>query len=171
MIDPQSSSTSGYHLFLEPEGEVARELSEIIRTLAARSGGPVFPPHVTLAGPVPEGEDEVIAIARSLAASEKPFTLTLGELSGEPSFFRAFYAHVPTHPVLLRLRERAGGAEPYVPHLSLFYGLIDGMVRAQMSELAHGVPGMTFPVSGIAVYMTAGPADTWKKLADMPFPA
>lgn len=171
MIDPQSPETWGYHFFLEPEGEAAGKLSEIIETLAVRHGGLAFPPHVTLAGPLTGTEAEVSERMQALASATAPFTLTLGELSGEPSFFRAFYAHVSTEPALLRLRQMTDADEPYTPHLSLFYGLIDGAERDAMREAARDVPGTQFLVPGISLYRTDGAAEGWQKLAFAPFSA
>jgi 2'-5' RNA ligase len=168
MIDPRSPETSGYHLFLEPEGQLRDILTQQIVHLAEQFHGPVFPPHVTLLGPIERVEAEVIQLAQALAAETHPFTLTLGDWGREPVFFRSLYARIEDSVPLQSCHDRAKELftrenEPfYAPHLSIFYGLpSDEERRALIQEISYP-RGVSFVADRIHIYKTEGRADAWK---------
>lgn len=174
--DPTSSVTSGYHLFLEPSGELKERCAHSIQLLARVHDGPVFPPHITLAARIEaEHDDLVCERAAQLAQELVPFELTLGELSGESSFFRAFYISVMNTPELIQAHDRAHALfdlpqESFNPHMSLFYGLINDGVREEMKQSIE-VPQGSFLIDRIHAYRTQGAADRWEHLAEYPFGA
>ena len=89
-------------------------------------GGPVFAPHLTLAGAV---EGDAAAVARGLAdlvAGVAPFEVTLAGFGHEPAFFRSLYLRAEPSARLTALHEAAERAwdlagPPYRPHVSLLY--------------------------------------------------
>lgn len=174
--DPTSPETHGYHLFLEPEGSIRDACADLIQAFASEYGGPVFPPHITLAARI-EVEDEnlVLEKARELAQTLTPFELRLGEPAGEASFFRALYLLVPMTPELrhahARAREHFGLPEGnFVPHLSLFYGLITDSTRDAMKERVTAIPD-PLRIDRLTVYRTEGTADRWEQIGAYPFAA
>jgi len=173
MIDPASSKTEGYHLFLEPSGQLAENLSEVIKELAATYDGPVFSPHVTLLGRIPGADDaSVLKIAKTLAATYAPFSLTLGELGTEDSYFRALYMHVTEREVMKRRHKEALAAfnmedeQPYTPHLSILYGNYPKETKKKTMHTLEVPVGATFKVDTIGVYKTAGLPKNWKKVGE-----
>lgn len=167
-------TTSGYHLFLEPEGTLHDILSGYIQTLAHTYDGPAFPPHVTLLGSIPAQSDaDVIAKATAIAKECAPLHLALGDLDGEDTYFRAFYFRVEASEPLRDCHERAVALfgmsiEDYRPHLSLYYGMSSAATRAAMAtSLTH--PGdMTMLVTSLSVYRGEGRAEEWEKIAQIP---
>ncbi|HYF28779.1 MAG TPA: 2'-5' RNA ligase family protein [Candidatus Paceibacterota bacterium] len=173
-MDPRSNETAGYHLFLEPTGALNERLQETIRTLAAAYDGPIFPPHVTILANLEGNEEDILSHAQMLAQQLPPLTVMLGELGGEPSFFRAFYLTIKEDPELMSAHEVAQQtfgtpAEPYRPHLSLYYGNIDDGVREAMRSAGEYPSGESFRCDRLALYRTVGPADQWLRIGEVPF--
>jgi len=174
MVDPQSSSTTGYHLFLEPTGELRDVLRTTIERLAEAYGGPVFPPHVTLV-PAIEGlnDEQVLEKARTLASELTPFSIQFGSLSGEPTFFRTYYVCVQNSPELTHAHELAqkvygmSSEESYRPHLSLFYGNLDEERRTKLVSETVAPHEATFTADRIHVYRTEGPTEAWIKIGEV----
>jgi 2'-5' RNA ligase len=171
MIDPRSNETTGYHLFLEPEGELKRVLEQQIGSLAQKYAGPAFPPHVTLLARI-EGreEQEVLMRAKELAKELAPIPLTLGDWGREPAFFKALYIRIADTDELMAAHARANEAfgmqdeSYYRPHLSLYYGLpSDEMRRAMILDISYE-RDVSFVADCIQVYKTEGAADQWKKI-------
>lgn len=168
-----SGTTSGYHVFLEPEGPLRDELQRIIAVLAERYRGPFFPPHITLAGPFQGTESDVREQVASLASSMSPFSVTLGSLAGEDTFFRAFYLSINDELQLTQVREQVvkqlGLVETtYVPHLSLFYGDIEDATREEMCRELQYPIGTTLQVHHLALYRTEGAPEAWKQITQFP---
>lgn len=167
------SETTGYHLFLEPTGALKEKLAGYIHTLAETYGGPVFPPHVTLVGSIPNLEEEEV-IAKATALAHTPLTLTLGDLDGEDAYFRAFYIRIEENEALASYYEQACAMfgvplQTYCPHLSLFYGGVSDTARAAMKDSLPYAAGESFVVDSLSVYRGEGGAEEWQKVAEIPF--
>jgi 2'-5' RNA ligase len=175
MFDPHSDETTGYHLFLEPEGDLASELQSIIKELASTRGGPVFPPHVTLLAQI-EAVD-VHERARELATSLQPFQMLLGSLAGEDEYFRAFYIRMEDTDAVIKAHESANhlfgmeDARPYLPHISLLYGSLPEQDRAALIRDTVYPKGALMQVSALHLYETRGKVQEWRKVAEYPFGA
>ncbi len=177
-MNPESPETSGYHLFLEPAGELRRELSAVIASLAGQYGGPVFPPHVTLLASIPDApEAELTHKARELADSLAPLSLTLGELASEDAYFRALYSVILEQEALRALHAEAARAfgmppeDAYLAHLSLLYGNYPEGEKA-VSRAGLSYPrGVSFTASTLHLYKTPGPPGAWVQIAEFPFSA
>jgi 2'-5' RNA ligase len=176
MFDPKSPDTTGYHIFVEPQGELRDKMQSIINSLASSYRGPVFTPHVTLLPRISGySEEQVIEKTQELARSMSPHTVSLGALAGDPAFFRALYSEVSNPSELNQYHEIANqlfglaDVNEYKPHLSLFYGNISDETRAQMIEIIEYDVGESFEVNILHVYHTPGAAETWKKIAEVDF--
>lgn len=166
--------TTGYHLFLEPEGVLQEELAEHIRLLAGEYRGPIFQPHITLVGPFEGNTEEIIRTATELAHECEILPLTFGELGGEDTYFRAFYLRIEDSPALASLRVKALDAfmmpdQAYTPHLSLYYGYPTEEQRSAMTASSTHVVGTSFSIQALSVYRTEGRADEWESIARIPF--
>lgn len=170
-----SEETTGYHLFFEPAGAVKEKLATYIRTLAHEYGGPVFPPHITLLGSIQEYDEErVIANATALARELAPLTLTLGDVEGESTYFRAFYLPVEDPEAITTYYERACTVfelpiHEYLPHLSLFYGTPSDAVRTDMTASLAYMRGDSVVIDSLSVYQGEGRAEEWRKIAQISF--
>lgn len=177
-MDSLSAETEGCHLFLEPAGELARELRSVIAELAGEYGGPAFPPHVTLLARIPDAsEAELTEKARELADSLAPLALTLGELKSEDAYFRALYAVILEQEPLRALHARAASAfgmspdSSYLAHLSLLYGNYEEGKKTKTRAALLYPQGASFTAAALQLYKTPGGPDTWVKIAEFPFGA
>ena len=71
-VDPTSSKTTGYHIFLQPKGMLARNLSNTIQSLAEEFSGPVFDPHVTLLARISVKDEEMLIAQTEKLAPREP---------------------------------------------------------------------------------------------------
>ena len=171
-MDSRPEQTSGYHLFLEPEGGLQAWLKQCIEILSELQGGPVFPPHITLGRASGESDEEVMEQTQTLAEAFSPMPLRLGELGGEDTFFRAFYIHIEAPPILTIFHERVSDVfatqEPrtYMPHLSLFYGLPTQEMRTEMAKAITYPKGEEFIATRMHLYRTQGRVEEWEKIGE-----
>jgi 2'-5' RNA ligase len=152
-------------------------LAAVIADLAAGYGGPVFAPHVTLAG-VTEAEPDAVAgrLAR-VTAGVAPFEVRLTGTGHEPVFFRSLYLRAEPSARLTALHEAARRAlelepAPYLPHLSLLYADLGEdrkpAIAAGLRLLGMDLP-MTIRVDAAEVWGDfRGPVAGWRRLARVP---
>lgn len=175
MIDPTSPKSQGYHLFLEPAGQLAEQLSAVIKDLATQYESTAFVPHVTLLARIPGDEADIVKKAKALAATYAPFTLTLSELGTEEAFFKALYMHIPEREIMKKHHKAALAAfgmedeSPFMPHLSLLYGCYDKEVKKKTMHVLNVPVGASFKVEKLALYKTAGAVKGWKKVGEFEF--
>lgn len=175
-FDPRSDATVGYHLFFEPRGAAALELSLLIRNLAAAYGGPVFPPHVTLLAGIPAGDEAALAEQTArLAHGMRPFTLSFDGFGIEDAYFRALYLTVRERDEMDALHREASARfslEPspaYRAHLSLLYGTYPREAKEQTRDALTLPTAQAVTVSSVHLYRTEGGAAAWKRVREFPF--
>ena len=148
-------------------------LAAVITDLAAGYGGPVFAPHVTLAGVTPAVPDVVAGVLAEVTAGVAPFDVTLTEVGYEPVFFRALYLRAEPSARLTALREGAQRAlrlEPAPdPHLSLLYADLDEERKPAIAAGLELVLPMTIRVGAAEVWgdFREDPG-RWRRLARVP---
>ena len=176
MFDPKSNLTLGYHLFLEPTGDVAAELQTIVATLAREYNGPVFVPHVTVAARIPseQGEESIVAKTETLLKECSAFPVTLEDVGMGEEFFCALYMKVQKTSALEALHTRANeifalsDRGVYVPHVSLLYGNFSAEEKEIIPTFAL-LKGVSFLVDRASLYRTEGEASQWQKVREFPF--
>lgn len=151
-------------------------LARVIADLAAGYGGPVFAPHVTLAGTVPAVPDVVAGVLAGVTAGVAPFEVQLTAVGWEPVFFRSLYLRAEASERLTALREAARRAlrlEPAPdPHLSLLYADLGEerkpAIAAGLGRLGVALP-MTIRVDAAEVWADfREDAGRWRRLARVP---
>ncbi len=148
-------------------------LARVIAGLAAGHGGPVFAPHVTLAGVTEAAPDAVAGVLARLADGVPPFELRLTGIGYEPAYFRALYLRAGPSARLTALREAAERAlrlEPAPePHLSLLYADLDEDRKPAIAAgLGLALP-MTIRVDAAEVWGDfRAPVPRWRRLARVP---
>jgi 2'-5' RNA ligase len=148
-----AASEPTYHLWLEVPREVNERLSAIIRSLAQELGGPVFEPHVTLLSLNGTDEDSHVGRTRALGQELSAFSIILTGLSHRREYFQSLFATVQPTDAVMQARARAaatfGVGGPYMPHLSLLYGIHpDERKNEIVSRLEPAIRG-TFVASAI----------------------
>ena len=117
--------------WLVPAAGPARDrLAGVITRLAGEHRGPVFPPHVTLAGVVESSAEAAARVLERLVAGVPAFEVALTGVGYEPEYFRTLYLRAEPTAILTALHEAgerawdldtSGTGPPYRPHLSLLY--------------------------------------------------
>ena len=148
-------------------------LAAVITDLAAGYGGPVFAPHVTLAGVTPAVPDVVAGVLAEVTAGVAPFAVTLTGTGWEPVFFRSLYLRAEPSARLAALRaaaERALGLEPAPePHLSLLYADLDEERKPAIAAGLELALPMTITVDAAEVWGDfREDAGRWRRLARVP---
>jgi 2'-5' RNA ligase len=167
----EEARAKGISLWLMPEGDAHRRLSEIIDRLAVRLGTTPFPPHVTLLPGVLAPPPAVVEGARSLGADLAPFSVDLSSVDGIDQHFRCLFFRVQGGLSLRDAHSRAArqfGRESdpsFDPHLSLVYGTLDPAEKAGLvAELAGGAT-TSFEARRLHVWRTDGPVGEWREIA------
>ena len=103
---------SPFSIWLLPEAESFAFLKGIIRTCAAKNGGPLFDPHLT-----------VCSLNEAVPPKENfpPQTLTNQGLVYSDQYFQSAVLHVSITQEIQDFRKQFTTA-PWQPHISLFYG-------------------------------------------------
>ena len=148
-------------------------LARVIAGLAAGYGGPVFAPHVTLAGVIPAVPDTVAGVLAEVTAGVAPFEVTLTGGGWTPVFFRALYLRAEPSARLVALREAARRAlrlEPAPdPHLSLLYADLDEERKPAIAAGLELALPMTILVDAAEVWGDfREDAGRWRRLARVP---
>lgn len=176
MIDPHKDTTTGYHLFLDPDEALSEEVSTIIEKLSSEYGGPAFTPHVTLLAMIPgTDEAEIARLSSKLISNLSPFMLTLGPCEMEDAYFRALYLTVKEQEFIRDLHEKASGLfsmQPnpsYKAHMSLLYGNYPAEQKEKTIESLPNLTDRSFLVDRLYLYRTEGKVTQWQKIAEFPF--
>lgn len=148
-------------------------LARVIAGLAAGYGGPVFAPHVTLAGVTEAEPDAVAGVLAEVTAGVAPFEVTLTGVGWEPVFFRSLYLRAEPSARLTALREAARRAlrlEPTPdPHLSLLYADLDEDRKPAIAAGLDLALPMTIRVDAAEVWGDfREDAGRWRRLARVP---
>jgi 2'-5' RNA ligase len=152
-------------------------LARAIAELASGYRGPVFTPHVTLAGVTEAEPDAVAGVLAGVTAGVAPFEVRLTEVGHEPVFFRSLYLRAEPSARLTALHEAAERAlalapEPYRPHLSLLYANLSEDAKPAIAA-GLGLLGVALPVT-IRVDAAEvwgdfrADAGRWRRLARVP---
>lgn len=185
-----SPIVNSYSLWVMPRGPLADKLHGEIRGLVARTpGAPPVLPHVTLLGGIKSTEADVLARARQLAATLKPYRITFDRVACGSIFHQCVYvlckADEQTMQAGAAARE-AYGHDPrsrYMPHLSLLYADIDQQERERVvaeeqqrlfgpgQALLAGDQELGFRVTSLTVWETEESDKSlvsWRQLAEFP---
>lgn len=175
MFDPKNSKTVGYHLFFLPEGELFDSLQNTINTLAEKYGGANFEPHTTLLARIPKANEvELIAKTQQLASTMKSFGIELKEIRAEDTYFRALYCKAEPNAEMEEYHQKASemfgiqDVNPYIPHLSLFYGNVSQPIKDEMITSLSLPASMKFLANKVYLYRTEGEAQDWVRIGAYP---
>ncbi len=168
-------SHATYHLWLKPSGTVCDTLGQTIRQLAHQLDGPVFEPHVTLLADLIGTEQEHVQRSSIAAHELRPFNITISEPSYLNQYFQCLFMRVEQTPSLMNAHTLIRQVfekpnEPYMPHLSLAYGLYpESLKRNIISELSLDVR-ISFEVTGLFLIRAESddPRD-WHEIGSYPF--
>lgn len=166
--------SKGHTLWLMPKGKIYDKFASFIERLAGEYNSPVFEPHVTLLGELPQVEQEAIKLTQDLVADQKPFPIVLGRIDYEDFHFRALFVKAEITEPLVNLHEKAKTLfgmrhiPPYMPHLSLLYGNYPVEVKEKIiAEIGKEQPAR-FDVGSVYL-IKGGEVENWKIVKEFPF--
>ena len=175
LVKHNSSKTTGYHIFLEPENQLRDKLQNIINTLSTKYSGPHFSPHVTLLAEITGNSDEyVIKKTKELAKEIEPFSISLKGMGTNSVYFQACFLKLIDENLITYYNKKAkklfsmNNPKEYLPHMSLFYGNItESETEKIISEIQLPNQPLEFEVNKLHIYRTPGTVDTWVKIAEV----
>ncbi len=164
-----------YTLWLMPKGQIYNKFNTLIKKLADENEGPVFKPHVTLLGEVPQqGKSEVIRLTEELVAGQKPFLITLREIGYQDFHFRTLFVKAEITAPLQALHDKAKqifsaqNITQYMAHLSLLYGNYPNELKEQIiAEIGSQQPAQ-WEVNSVHL-VKGGEVEDWKIVKEFTF--
>ena len=157
-----------------PRGEIADELSSLIRRLSREHSTPAFEPHVTLIGEINLPRATAISRTRDLAASIRPFDIRLTRMAHHDRYFQCIFLLADKTPGIMKAHSTActvfelTDTEEYKPHLSLVYGKLDRETRQRVILRIGDMMNITFRAREIFIYYTEGEPAGWHCLSRFP---
>jgi hypothetical protein len=128
-------------------------------------GSPLFPPHVTMCT-----DPATTKLAAVDSLSDLPLPAVFTALEFGPDYFHGCYLRASDDTALRQLRERCcatlgcASPEPYLPHLSLAYGVLSEDQRAVAAALSPPLP-LRVSFDRLELWQCDGPVSSWHKLA------
>jgi 2'-5' RNA ligase len=157
-----------FSLWFTPAGATRDVLASLITDLAEQHDGPRFPPHITLLGSLTGDEAEIVRLAGEIAAQTPPLHIDFEGLGMEDVFFRALYLVASKAPALMATNALAHQVfasdrpEPFMPHLSLFYGDRSAEAKRAIGETIRARLPASCEVLHLDVYTTEAPVESWR---------
>jgi len=151
-----------YFLWLEPSGTAHERLAETIGHLSREHGGPLFDPHVTLLGDLAGEETELSRRTGELARALPPIDLTLAGPAYQNQYFRCVFMRVKETPSLLEAHTLARqvftkeDAPPYMPHVSLLYGVYPTSLKERIVATVPASLNLRFTASAVTLLRAEG---------------
>lgn len=164
-----------YALWLVPQGQRRKQLSELITRLARGHGAPAFEPHLTLIGSITsDDEGDVLRRTHLLASRLEPFEIKLAEVMHRDEFYRCLYLKAEPTEGLLRANVEARlvmaeicGPSEFYPHLSLLYGDFFPMVKEAIMQDIGRRMDITFTATAIKLVRICGGPKDWKPVGEI----
>ena len=175
------NKTTGYSIWLIPDGGVYKLTSKIILDIARKDHAPKFKPHITLLGEFgkEKNEKDIIKSFRDLVHNQKTLTLNFESVNCENFYFRALFLKVGKTKELLNFHRKAKQAlgmkniKSYMPHLSLVYGNFsknskEKIISSTSKDLSSEIFIKEFPIDKILLMKTQGTVSQWRKIVTFP---
>lgn len=116
-----------YSLWLSPETELTQKIKSDIIRIAASYGGPIFDPHVTLAGEITSSKEQTIKLAETFADQMPAAPSRVVGIGFGHTYFQSFFLEIEFPRQLNNMRlsilNKLDLTVTYPPHISLAYGV------------------------------------------------
>ncbi len=162
--------SKGYTLWLVPTGLAFEKYNKLIQKLAKEYNAPVFEPHVTLIGEFMDPVENAVEKTKHLVTGEKPFIIKMNEISFQDFYWRTLFVYAEKSQPLLALHEKAKqifnmDLPPYMPHLSLLYGMFPQEVKDKIIESIGKDQSAEFKIEKVTL-VKGGKVEDWKIIAE-----
>ena len=169
------AATPTYHLWLKPSGAAYDVLAGTIQRLARELQVPAFEPHVTLLAYLDGSEQEHRLRTAGLAERLAPSECVLSKAAYLDEHFRCLFMVVDPTPTIMSWHAIAAqafgkGAEAYMPHVSLVYGLFPESRKLEIIGALPAAVRTSFLVKSVTLIRSDSmePKD-WHEIAEYPF--
>jgi len=160
-----------------PEGELYDELDQIISQLSKEYAAPLFKPHITLLGDIVETEERIMSKIAELANFLKPFSVFFTTLDSLDEYFRCVFVQAKETDGIMAANAKAREIfnrqqnPPFIPHLSLLYGVFSSETKEQIIAKVGKEFPRTFQIQSIYVVASSKNIDPkdWRVLKEFPF--
>lgn len=167
--------TTGYSIWLEPEGDIKTRLARVIKELSLQHNTAIFDPHVTLLGGIQGFEKDVLDLTNETAQRIKSYIINLtGKIYCEEHWAKSLFVQVRKTAELLKANQIArevfdlNTLDVYHPHLSLMYS--EDIPLDKRIEIARHLDAVIltgqFIVDKIHLYHTQGKVEDWEKVGE-----
>ncbi len=164
-----------YSIWAMPTGPLAEELQQYIADLAQQYSGPIFPPHVTILGGIPSlAEEEIKQKTKVLADTLHAYDVHFDHVESMDQFFRCVFIKMKNTQGVLHAFEEAGKIfgyidfEAHMSHLSVLYGNLAELTRAEATKQIHLTMSQSFRVSALHLFETDSDVAKWRKIGEYP---
>ncbi len=163
-----------YALWLLPEPEKQKSLSQLIDRLSREYGGPRFDPHLTLLGKLEGDEETLITRTSQLGTKLKQFTLRTKSIECREDFYKSLFITLEASSALEFARHSAenlfnhAAETVFMPHLSLIYGRQSEQKKENLSKALREEILFEFVVERIRLVAAFGAVDQWKTITEQP---
>lgn len=187
MANRRADALMPHAWWLVPAEPWHARLQAEIAALAARTGGPVFEPHLTLAiGPLPASGLDWHALSASLSQSLHALSLQAGPRGHTARYFQTLFVRFGQHPdaipalaarqqqLAAQLAAAAAAVAPdlpattapaFEPHLSLCYADLPALAREQLAA-SGGIEGEWITFDTLVCVRPREGASTMDRVAD-----
>lgn len=168
-----AASTIRAPLWVQPTGAARRRLEDAIAWAAAETGGPRFPPHLTLASSIELPREEAERRLKQLAARLEPFEIVLERIAWLDERHRSLFAAARRTPEVEAAHALAREVfelpdKPFMPHLSLLYGDYPEALKRRLAARLETLAGLAFTVESVHLARAGKdqPESDWGSLAE-----
>lgn len=164
---------SRFSIWLPVGQQIKSKLELVIKDLSKLYGGPIFEPHLTLLGDIPNDKEEMLRSSKKLSAKLKPFKIELGEVSFSTTYFQSVFVRAVAKAPLLKanlLAKKIFKAENnvFMPHISLLYGNHSMKTREEALTKIK-LPQDRYMVNKLIVTPSTSDPKDWIHLAEYTF--
>jgi len=135
----------GYWVWGQFDEKSANKLEEIKQRANRALKGPCFDIHLTISGPLFNLESKTKNYFNNLGKSVNGFKLEARAYEFKDDYFQAFFIAINKSEDLLELKKTIDAKlnlkeTKYFPHISLFYGRQESLVKKQLARSLPEIP-------------------------------
>lgn len=156
-----------YSVWLLPNSEDSKYLSNLINELSKTYGGPKFPPHLTAFGDIQAKPEFIEKIVKESIMGINQFKVKKKALEFSDYVFKAAYVSLENNFHLQTINKRLyhglsdNGKYTFEPHISLLYKIINESQREKINKIRIK---NDFTIDRISVVQITEKVEDWKTI-------
>tara|TARA_Y100000746_G_scaffold145786_1_gene124729 strand:+ start:675 stop:1229 length:555 start_codon:yes stop_codon:yes gene_type:complete len=134
--------------------------------------GPPFKVHLTLSGPFQVLDEKILGGLEGFSMDNYVVEMRTNGYGTEDNIFQSFYVQIQISPELLYLKQRLDEfleipPKEYNPHISLFYGNKESLIKDEVISKLDSPPGM-ITLDKLSIVEIVDDIASWKVLYSYP---